>query len=278
MLPISYGMAEYYLNNKPLSDFGIIPSKDGGSIAITGGFDLPKRSGTTFYNWPLENSVDAYVDADDITFENREIKFTGTILGNANNNINALHNYIDSLPVLSELSCKWGSWEVKIQKQIIITPIDRNNSKIEIIFTEPSPNLTGTLPLPSDKNEIDNYSWLDFGLWIESISGGQNIGAYKILNVTQNKTHTLPYSGGRDKTEITINANFLCKTFHEFISKVKSLYSLLGNSGLRKIKYRGIEYTCFVVNGFNISNIIIRNIVSAKFQCKLIVVGKNGIL
>ena len=87
---------------------------------------------------------------------------------------------------------------MKIQKQIIITPIDRNNSKIEIIFTEPSPNLTGTLPLPSDKNEIDNYSWLDFGLWIESISGGQNIGAYKILNVTQNKTHTLPYSGGRD--------------------------------------------------------------------------------
>lgn len=113
----SNGMAEYYLNNKTLSDFGILPSRTNSNhLAITGGFDLPKRTGITFYSWPLENSVQPFVDAEDISFGEREIKFSGTILGNINNNIQALQEYTDSLPELFPLSCKWGRWNVKLKK------------------------------------------------------------------------------------------------------------------------------------------------------------------
>ena len=54
-------MAEYYLNNKPLSDFGIVPSRSNRHIALSGCFDLPKRIGDTYFDWPRENGVDQYV-------------------------------------------------------------------------------------------------------------------------------------------------------------------------------------------------------------------------
>lgn len=273
-----HGMAEYFLNNKSLSDFGIVPSKADGSLAIMGGFDLPSRSGTSFYNWPRENSVEAYVDSDEIVFSEREIKFSGTILGDVNTNIKLLVTYIDSLPEICSLSCKWGTWQVKIKKQLTITPIDRNNSRISITFTEPQPDLTGQLPSPTGKDDIDGYAWKNFGLWLENISGGQDIAGLKNLNVTQNPTYTLPSTGGREKTEIIVNGNFLCSNFSEFKENVRSLYVLFGKPGLRKIKYRDIEYSCFATDGFSVSNILVNNIVSAKFQSKLIVVEKNGII
>lgn len=270
-----HGMAEYFLNNKSLSDFGIVPSKADGSLAIIGGFDLPKRTGTTYYDWKLENSVQPFVDADDIIFGEREIKFSGTILGNVNSNISALNTYIDSLPELFPLSCKWGTWNVKLSKEIQITPIDPDNSKITLNFKEPAPDLSGILPSSSGRNDIDGYNWVNFGLWLESISGIQNIGALKSLDVTQNSSYTMPSTGGRERTEITVKANFICTDFNDFKTKVKSLYPLIGGAGLRKIRHRGVEYTCFAVDGFTVTNIILSNVVSAKFQAKLIVTNKT---
>lgn len=269
-------MAEYFLNGKNLSDFGIVPARTNTNhIAITGGFNLPKRTGTTYYNWPLENSVEPFVDANDIIFGEREIRFSGTILGNVNSNIGALSTYIDSLPELFPLSCKWGTWSVRLRKEIQTTPIGWDNSKITLSFKEPKPDLSGTLPSSSGKNDIDSYSWMDFGLWLESISGGQNIGAFKNLAVTQNPSYTLPSKGGYEKTEITVKANFICTDFNDLKTKVKSLYSLIGRPGLRKIRYRGVEYTCLAVDGFTVTDIILSDVVSAKFQCKLIVTNKT---
>lgn len=269
-------MAEYFLNGKNLSDFGIVPARTNTNhIAITGGFDLPKRTGTTYYNWPLENSVEPFVDGNDIIFGEREIRFSGTIWGNVNSNIEALSTYIGSLPELFPLSCKWGTWNVKLSKEIQITPIDRDNSKITMSFKEPVPDLSGTLPSSSGKNDIDGYGWNDFGLWLESIKGGQNIGAFKNLSVTQNPFYTLPSSGGHEETDITVKANFICTGFDDFKTRVKSLYPVIGGPGLRKIRYRGIEYTGFAAEGFTVSDIILSDVTAAKFQCKLIVTNKT---
>jgi hypothetical protein len=271
-----HGMAEYFLNNKSLSDFGIVPSKADGSLAIIGGFDLPKRTGTTFYNWPLENSVEPFVNADDIIFGSRKLKFSGTILGDANANIRALESYIDTLPELFSLSCEWGTWNVKLEENIQITPIDRNNSRVSMNFTEPMPDLSGSLPSPSGKNDIDGYSWNDFSLWLDSISGGQTIGGSKRLKVTQNKSYTLPSAGGKDKTEITVKATFICPDFSSLKSNIRSLYALISSPGLRKIRYRDVEYTCFAVDGFTVSDIILSDKTAAKFQCKFIVISKSN--
>ena len=72
-------MAEYYINNTPISQFGIIPIKANGNIAVSGCFNLPKRKGTTYYDWVLDDSVEPYVESDDIEFESREISLSGII-------------------------------------------------------------------------------------------------------------------------------------------------------------------------------------------------------
>lgn len=268
-------MAEYFLNGKKLSDFGVLPGRSKNHhLAVTGGFDLPKRIGTTHYDWKLENSVEPFVNADDMVFGEREIKFSGTIVGNINANIQALNQYIGSLPEIFPFSSKWGTWKVKLRKEIQITPIDRDNSAIEIYFTEPLPDLTGSLPLSTTPKDIDDYNWQSFGLRLESISEGQYIGAQKSLNVTQNPSYTIPSMGGYEKTGITVRATFVCSDFDDFKTKVSSLYPLIGGAGLRKIRYRGIEYSCFAVEGFTVSDIIFSDRIIAKFQCKLIVTEK----
>lgn len=267
-------MAEYYLNNKPLSDFGFVPARNNGHLALSGCFDLPKRAGNTYFDWPRENGVDAYVDENDILFESRSIKLVGYIIRNLETNVQTLQDYILTLPELSTLSCKWGTWDIRINKNIVISPINRDNAKITISFIEPQPDLSGTLPSTSLIKDIDEYSWQSFGLYIEKIDGSLDIKSYKSLDVTQNPSHTIISTGGKDKNEITISGHVIANSFDDFKTKVKSLYKLFGRSGLRKINYRERSIFCFAIDGFSISNVIIRSNTVAKFTCKLIETGK----
>ena len=268
------GMAEYYLNNKPLSDFGIVPSRSNKHIALSGCFDLPKRIGDTYFDWPRENGVDPYVDESDIQFDSRSIRFTGYIIGNLELNVRSLQNYVLALPELSMLSCKWGSWNVKVNKSIDITPIDKNNARISISFVEPIPDLSGTLPPISTIKDIDDYSWKSLGLYIEKINGSFNIKPLKSLDVTQNPDRTIRTTGGEDKGKVTISAHVVATSFEDFKSRIKSLYRLFGSAGLRTINYRGRSIYCFAINGFTITNVIMKDIIVAKFACELIETSK----
>ncbi len=72
----------YKINNIALDDFGIIPGRvSGEGIAIKGMFDLPKRIGDTYKDWDDSQSVEPYVDADELFFAGRTILFAGIILG-----------------------------------------------------------------------------------------------------------------------------------------------------------------------------------------------------
>lgn len=268
------GMAEYYLNNKPLSDFGIVPSRSNRHIALSGCFDLPKRIGDTYFDWPRENGVDPYVDESDIQFDSRSIKFTGYIIGNLELNIQSLQNYILTLPELSMLSCKWGEWNVKINKNVDITPIDKNNARISISFVEPNPDLSGILPPVSIIKDIDDYSWESFGLYIKKINESLNIKSRKSLDITQNPEKTLLSTGGEDKNKITISGHIIAGSFDDFKSRIKSLYKLFGGAGLRVINYRGRSIYCFPIDGFSITNIILRDTIVAEFTCELIETSK----
>lgn len=253
-----------------------MPSKANGNIAINGCFDLPKRTGTTYFSWPLSDSVEPFVDSEDIKFDEREITLAGIITGNSNVHVFALESFLNNLPELFILSCKWGSWNVKY-KSVNVSPADKNNSKIEIRFTEPNPDLIRVLPPESDKKDIDDYDWLSFGLWLKEIQGYQSLGFPKTLNVTQNISSSLPSSGGKNKTEITITGNIVADSFEKFKSNIAFLHTLFSEPGLRTIRYRGHEIKCFCVNGFSVSDVYVRNKVCAKFSCKLIVI-ENGIV
>ena len=269
-------MAEYYINNTPISQFGIIPIKANGNIAISGCFNLPKRKGTTYYDWARDNSVEPYVETGEMVFDSREISITGNIISDSDSFLSAINDFTNELPELFTLSCKWGSWSVKYKSTTIDT-LTKSACKVTIKFTEPSVDLSGTLPSPAENGEIDGYKWTSFGLYLKEISNYQGIGAQKSLSVTQNPSYSLASKGGHEKTEITVSGMIIADDVEQFKEMVKSLYALFGSTGLRTIHYREREIKCFCANGFSIQNVYSLGSVYSDFSCKLIVVSNERV-
>lgn len=265
-------MAEYYINNTPISQFGIIPIKANGNIAISGCFNLPKRKGTTYYDWLLDDSVEPYDD--DIVFDSREIMLFGIISSESEKKLAIFEKFSNNLPEIFSLSCKWGEWNVKF-KGVNTETITKTITKVTLKFTEPK--FLKFTWLPESGGEIDGKNWKYFGLTLKSISNYQGIGERKSLNVTQNPSYSIPSKGGIGKTEITVEATILASDTEEFKDIVIRLYNLFGSPGLRTIQYRGRIIKCFCSNGFAIQNVFSIGKVYANFSCKLIVVSNERI-
>lgn len=270
-------MAEYYINNTPISQFGIIPIKANGNIAVSGCFNLPKRKGTTYYDWVLDDSVEPYVESDDIEFESREISLSGIISSDAETHLPELEEFIGSLPEKFSLSTsRWGNYTVKY-KSIDIETITKDICKVVLKFLEPK--ITKTTPAKkTTPGDIDGYSWSDFGIILKGITGYQNIGAKKSLSVTQNTSCSLPSYGGKNKTEITVDGFVNKNNPTMFLLNSLKLLGLFGAPGLRTIQYRDREIKCFCANGYTVSDVFyVDKNVWAKFSCKLIVVSNERI-
>jgi hypothetical protein len=65
---------EYRINNTLISTWGLAPSPVIGDVAARGLLDMPKRSTPTEYDW--KTSTEPFVDAQDITFEGRDIELS----------------------------------------------------------------------------------------------------------------------------------------------------------------------------------------------------------
>ena len=269
-------MAEYYINNTPISQFGIIPTKSNGNISISGCFNLPKRKGTTYYDWVTDNSVEPYVESEDMDFDSRDISITGNIVSDSDSSLPLINDFMNELPELFTLSCKWGSWSVKCKSTTIET-FTKSACKITIKFIEPLVNLSGTLPSPTENGEIDGYKWTSFGLYLKEISNYQGIGAPKSLSTTQNPSYSLYSKGGQEKTEITVSGMIIAENTEQFKERIKSLYALFGKAGIRTINYREREIKCFCTNGFSVQNVFSIGKVYADFSCKLIVISNERI-
>lgn len=129
----------YKLNDILLSVYGIIPGKmKGEGIAVKGNFDLPKRIGVTKKDWGDEDSVEPYVDADEIFLGGRTIFFAGVILGNneiVEANLMSLRTAINSYLTVVPFETPYGTYCVYIKK---ITPkFYRDGATIIIEFREP---------------------------------------------------------------------------------------------------------------------------------------------
>ncbi len=127
------------LNDIALSTYGIIPGIiNGEGIAVKGIFDLPKRIGITYKDWDDENSVQPYVDTDEIFLEGRTISFNGVLTGTKAETeayITALKTAIGNFVSVVPFETPYGSYCVYIEK--ITAKIYNNVATIDIDFREP---------------------------------------------------------------------------------------------------------------------------------------------
>lgn len=129
----------YKINNIAFANYGIQPSLlQGEGIAMKGIFDLPKRIGETHFSWQEENSVEPYVDADEIFLDARELEFAGIVVGSkftVQNNIAQFKTFVDGFTDLVLLETPYGDFSVQITK-ITAKQLDFITT-ISIFFSEP---------------------------------------------------------------------------------------------------------------------------------------------
>jgi len=132
----------YKLNNISFESLGITAGRiKGEGIALKGIFDLPMRIGKSFNDWQDENSIEPYVDADEIFLGGRTILFAGILKGSQLQNETVLSNLkalIDAYKLTIPFETPYGSYCVYIKK---ITPkFYLNGATFIIEFYEPEIN------------------------------------------------------------------------------------------------------------------------------------------
>ena len=162
----------YKLNNVDISVYGAVPVVQGQRMALEGVFDLPKRIGTTEYNWGT--SIEPFVDADDIQIDGRELVFNVAIkaddIQTLRNKVIAFNNACLSCTSIStdfdmfNVICKD---EIKVTEYGLTALIVVKLWQNEVILPAIS-----ILPSNSGAYQIDGYDLQnDFGIHVTKIDG-----------------------------------------------------------------------------------------------------------
>jgi len=265
----------YLLNAVNISTYGITPGHSPRSnISLQGCFDMPARTGECYHDWGDEDSVEAWVLADEIMFAGRDITFYGSMFG-TRSVINALlQSLYDAIAVFTDtvtFSTPYGDFTVYIKS--IVPQHYHGASSVIITFREPVVSLAGDLPAEESSNyEIDSIPFASFGVYVskpESIFSLPELKEQQFTlygaegyQIVKRKAKTLEIDGFISSTSLA-----------DFIEKIQALYKVFSSAGLRTINLNNkILVTCFAIEGFKVSNVIVFNSgVIANFHIILIV-------
>jgi len=277
----------YKLNNIDLRSLGFIPGKQSGSnIALAGCFDMPERTGKAFHSWGDEYGVEPYVSDAEISFAGRSISLIGYIFGegklDCTNKANRIFSLIDSFSGLVPLSCKWGTYMVRVNQSVTGTFIGDKALKMTFVFFEPNVPMTGTIPTATNAEYgIDGISFKDLGGTLLLSAGDRtNRPSPKTLSFTSNIEDVEEIK--TEAREITLKVFIDQPDLDAFRDKVNGLYALFSAPGLRELKIStDFDRRFFVKDGFKVSNINSRpNRVTGILECKTTegVLGASALL
>jgi hypothetical protein len=102
---------------------------------------MPARIGEVSHDWGDEDGVEPLVDAEDIRFGGRTIKFYGLIEGDDREDgaalVQALLNYLSTLTDLVPFSSDYGVWQVMVRDRVEIEWIRDGWYRIMLPLWEP---------------------------------------------------------------------------------------------------------------------------------------------
>lgn len=264
----------YTLDDTPLSAFGLIPVKASGSnIAIGGIWDLPKRSGTCYYDWLDENGVEPYVEEADIAFDGRDITIATMLWAESRTDAlgktAALRTWLNEISSPFNLHCEAGDFVVRFAGT---EDSYRGKGKVEIVlkFREDAPVLTGAvMPIASvHSGGIDGYSWVALG-----VVPGTLEGAFLCMGRKEKDTTGVVSAGGTQMRSVTLSGWVTASSLADFTERVRVLYSLFGGPGLRTVIWFGETFQGFACEGFTVSEIYkLSEKMIGKLSVKIIVV------
>jgi len=252
----------YVLNAINLTtDYGFYPGKQpGSSIALAGFLDMPARLGKCWHDWGKIHGVQPYTAASEIRLGGRNISLVGCILGadkyDCMLRAESLNNFIDSFTGAVNLVSPWGTQSVFVNGAVTGDYFDETGLGITLNFREPTPNLTGILPIGSGEIGIDGISWADLGGYLAEFGGDRrNRPAPKGFNLTQYQTERY-ITTKRSASVLNLKLFIEQPSFTAFKTKIQSLYALFSSPGERNLIVKDDFYRrVFACEGFKVTEI-----------------------
>ncbi len=249
----------YTLNGTDLSTLGVIEGQAPKSnIALSGHWNLPKRIGQLDHSWAEDHSVQAYVDADELFFDGREILFYANMFGERptlDNNLFGLNALIDGLTDLVTFSTPYGDFSVYVKK--MTSKIYNGAYSLIFTFREPIVTLSGG-SLPSTSSDVlmfDGIPFLSFGLYLEKHNGLYDLSNPKEQFVTKYGAEGYQITN-RTGNELILKTTLISTSLNDLQSKILNLYLLFSSADERVVTIDDIAIDCFATKGFTINNII----------------------
>lgn len=229
----------YKLDNIPISTYDAIASKKTNYFALEGMFDLPKRIGTTEYDWGT--SIEPFVDAEDIRFDGRTLTLYAAV------EENRLQDYKNACVACKVLSFDFDSFEVVCKDEIEIEEVgDYCLVTAKLWQNEFNLKPITIIASGSGKYKLDNYNLSrDFGIHVSESIGMNNEAKRIEINTTEFYKKT-QYRGMR---EIELQCSLGGNSFSDMYNKINQFYSVLMAPGMRTLSIGNNNYNLYFKDG-----------------------------
>lgn len=210
----------------------IFPIVEKDVIALSGVFDLPKRTGDTEYNWGT--SIEPYVDAADISLDGRTLELRLAMCN--------YHTHLDEFRQLCincrQLETGFGTFSVLVNEEIKVEEVNGEYALLTVRFWQQDVTLTALTVKPTGGSGygIDGFNLAkDFGIQVAVLTDRSNTG--KRLEA---KT-TLPYTqtAYRELPEVTLACTMCGPDLVELHRRMLQFQSLCAAPGLRSLTKDG---------------------------------------
>lgn len=209
-------------------------------VSCLGALDFPGRLGEADYDWNDDHGVEAYVLADDLHWNGREITLLLWYNGsNFNTDIATFRSAYAGQDIT--LVTSYGTHTVTL-KEIKLRQVFTSNKKIvlTIKFWEPEVSVPEVPEAVGGSGiTLGDYDFLqDFGLHAEKIEGMSNVN-YREKELTYGVT-PIQYSPSRINQRFNLILNGHYSSLANLNSNIKDLHAVLRSPGMKALSYGGL--------------------------------------
>lgn len=233
----------YKLDSISLNAFGAIPSPGNDHFALTGMFDLPKRIGTTEYNWGT--SIEPFVQAEDIELDGR------TLILNVAIKKSQLQAFKVACVECRELSTGYEAYEVVQKDEITVTKVGEYCKVIvpfwqEVYNLEPMPmNPSGSGTFRMDAFDLRK----DFGVYL---SGSDNLlNTAKRIDVPT--TEFYERTNYRSSRNISLQCAMIGDNSAMVFDNMRRFHALMMAPGTRSLQIRNNTFPVYFKDGMTVT-------------------------
>lgn len=268
----------YILNGIDLATYGIFPSQvPESNLALTGQLDFPKRLGKAYHVWDDQDGIEPYVSEELIRWKGRDLKYYGYM--NASSKLEAMtglknfYNQLGGLTDLVELETPWGNFQVFVKDAVEIDQNHKGVLRVVIPFREPDCGI-GYSPSGGISKGIDGVDFEDFGFTYLRLDGQWNRPATKEIKTIGYLKESYQVTKANAR-EMVLKGLFISSSYAAMKAKVDQLAEMLAKPGVRTLQIDGEPFReFFCCNGFSVSQINVRDTVSAYIEVRMMEVGQ----